>query len=441
VSRYLSNWVDGYLELTKKSAASENFLKWSAISTVAAALQRKVWLRRGYYKTFPNLYILLVAEPAIGKGIAMSHARELLDKNEIVLCPGTTSKSALIDAFTSAMDISEDSITGETLTHSSLTLFSPEVGTFFLNGDPGLILALTDIFDGGMASGGSLYDKTIAHGDRVIENIFFNMIGGITPKTLQDLLLKGVIEGGLSSRIIYVYTARGRKEEAFPEITPEMMQIKELLDKDLSSIYQLRGEFSLGDDYKEVYEQWHDHFIQPENFPVKDPAFAAYCKRRVTLHAPKLAMIMSAASTDSKIIGAEDHFKAVEALEEVESTLQYIFSGMGELGVKGAILHDIKEQLKLHKRVYYSALLGMYQYRLEEDSLWNLIRTITNLGLCELKPIIRNANEVKYFARKIGIKGDKPELDPRLREYFIENNYKNRREVQDWKLVFVEREE
>lgn len=439
MSRNLSDWIDGYMALTKKSAAPENFLKWTAISTIAAALQRKVWLKRGYYKTYPNLYILLVAEPAVGKGIAMSHARELLDVNDITLCPGTTSKSALIDAFTVAMDIVEDKNTGEVITHSSLTLFAPEIGTFFLNGDPSLILALTDIFDGGMSSGGGLYDKTIAHGDRIIENIFFNFLGGLTPKTLQELLIRGVIEGGLSSRIIYVYTPRGRKEEAFPIITREMMEIKSYLTEDLSEIKDIRGEYNLTDSYKEIYKTWHDFFIQPENFPIKDPTFSAYCKRRVTLHAPKLALIMSASESNSMEISAEHHIRAVKALEEVENGVQYIFSGMGELGVKGEVLYAIKEQLKLHKRLYYSALLNMYQYRIEEDVLWNLVRTIVGLGICDLKPILRKS-EIKYFARKLDIKGANPETNPKLREFFIKDNYKNRKEVLNWKLVLKEEE-
>ena len=77
--RNLPDWIDGFMLLTENSEPPILFRKWTAIATVAAALQRKVSVDIGIsLKFYPNFYIVLVGPSATGKGTAMKYAYDII---------------------------------------------------------------------------------------------------------------------------------------------------------------------------------------------------------------------------------------------------------------------------------------------------------------------------------------------------------------------------
>jgi len=74
---------------------------WTGVSTLAGALRRKVWVDMGYFKWFPNFYIILVAPPGIVSksttaGIGMSLLRQVPD---IQFGPDVITWQALVQSF------------------------------------------------------------------------------------------------------------------------------------------------------------------------------------------------------------------------------------------------------------------------------------------------------------------------------------------------------
>ena len=55
-------WIRHYLEFTKGMESPEIFHFWVAISLIATSLGRDVYLDRGYFKLYPNMFIVLLAE-------------------------------------------------------------------------------------------------------------------------------------------------------------------------------------------------------------------------------------------------------------------------------------------------------------------------------------------------------------------------------------------
>ena len=80
--------ITSYLAyIAPASEAPLVFHTWSAIAVVAASLKRNVFVGRGTYKLYPNLYTVLVGRPGIGKGSAMHPAESILkdaDTNHIM---------------------------------------------------------------------------------------------------------------------------------------------------------------------------------------------------------------------------------------------------------------------------------------------------------------------------------------------------------------------
>ena len=99
-TRRLGNWIEAYQEYTEILPSPLLFRKWVGIFFVAAAMERKVLVRTMGSQLYPNLYVLLVGPPGIGKGQAIHGAesiyREIPDMH---IGPSDMTAASLIDAL------------------------------------------------------------------------------------------------------------------------------------------------------------------------------------------------------------------------------------------------------------------------------------------------------------------------------------------------------
>ena len=66
------------------------YREWTAVSCIAAALQRKCWIEAGRHINYPSLYIILVGPPGCGKGSTMKQATEvILGQQDIEFAPSS----------------------------------------------------------------------------------------------------------------------------------------------------------------------------------------------------------------------------------------------------------------------------------------------------------------------------------------------------------------
>ena len=77
-TRILVDWIDSFVDYAKDPHLPDLSMKWSAISAVAAILERRVYCRlRAADELYPNLYVMLVSPPAVGKSSAIGRATRL----------------------------------------------------------------------------------------------------------------------------------------------------------------------------------------------------------------------------------------------------------------------------------------------------------------------------------------------------------------------------
>src|SRR6185437_11776638 len=75
MARNFPNWIEAYCDYAADGFVPPQFNEWAALSAVAAALERKVWLPWGdTFNFYPNLYVLCVSMPGIGKSTALNKA-------------------------------------------------------------------------------------------------------------------------------------------------------------------------------------------------------------------------------------------------------------------------------------------------------------------------------------------------------------------------------
>jgi len=332
MSRNLSDWLDGFMELTEESEPPVLFRKWAGISAIASALQRKVRFELGLSLTFyPNLYIVLVGPSATGKGTAMKFASDIIEQVPTIrLSAQATSLQALIRRMkeTNLTDI--DLVTGEQQYHSSLTIFSTEFTVFLGYHNRELIAALCEWYDCHQRWS----YETIARKKEEVIGVWVNLFAGTTPDAIQSALPVESIGAGLTSRIIFVVEEKKAKTVINPPKTEKEINLQQMLIGDLESISMISGKMNHTDDFMEFYKEWCVN--ADENPPFYDKKFDGYCGRR-RKHLLTLSMVCCASRTDDMIMSFEDIERASTLLAEVEVKMGRVFKGMGRSNISSLI--------------------------------------------------------------------------------------------------------
>jgi hypothetical protein len=335
-TRNLPDWINGFMDLSNNSEPPKLFRKWTAISTIAAALQRKVRLEFGMSMTFyPNLYIVLVGNSSTGKGTAMGYSKDIIENiPTIKLSAQATSLQALIKKMheTNLTDI--DMVTGQQHFHSSLTIFSNEFTVFLGYSNRELITALCDWYD---CSPRWSYE-TIARKKEEIIGVWTNLIAGTTPEAIQTSFPLEAIGLGLASRIIFVWGEKREKLVIWGSKTPYEIELQQKLIRDLEGISMMSGEFNITEGFKKRYEEWC--IEAAENKPFFDKKFDGYCGRR-RKHLLTLTMICSASESDNLILTSDHLNRAIDLLAEVEVNMPKVFRGIGRSDISSLVQDTI----------------------------------------------------------------------------------------------------
>ena len=331
--RKLNNWIDGFLKYTDNSEPPYLFRKWTAISCIATALQRKVRVDWGASLTFfPNLYVVLVGPSATGKGTAMNPGLSLISEiTNIRLSAQATSLQALIRHLkdTNLTDI--DMKTGDQIFHSSLTIFSKEFTVFLGYHNRELMAALCDWYD---CDRKWVYE-TISRKKEEITGVWVNLLAGTTPDLIQSSLPIESIGGGLTSRIIFVFEEKQGKLVTIPTETNAERELYNFLLSDLEKISLLSGQFQWTEGFINLWDEWcRNAYINP---PFHSNKFDGYLGRR-RVHLMKLSMIYSAAHGEHNLVLTKDDLTAaIEMLEEVENKMGMTFKGVGQSDLAGLL--------------------------------------------------------------------------------------------------------
>ena len=170
--RRLDSWIESYLEYTSGVPSPLILRKWAAWFTVSAALERRCWAVISNNQTYPNMYILLVTPPAVGKGQALNPADDLLKACGMFnVAPTALTKAAFVDQLKGAPN--PRLIPGTSIMHNSLILIAPEFGTFLTAHDHEFLNTLNDIYDCR-----NIYEERTRGGGLIsIERPHFAMIG------------------------------------------------------------------------------------------------------------------------------------------------------------------------------------------------------------------------------------------------------------------------
>lgn len=323
--RQLRSWVDGFLEHTKNISSPEIFRKWAAISTIAGALERKVWVDVGQGPLYPNLYVILCGTPGVGKTAVTLRVRRAWKKlNAHKVASASMTGASMIDELVKAERIIIRPT--EVPTHvvfNSLLICSNEFGTLMPSYDPDIINRMTDIYN---CEEYSETRRTIKE-DVVIEKPQLNMIIACTPSYLNGLIPSGAWEQGFMSRMIIVFSSEAILTELFEE-KEDNEELKKMLHEDLKIIGDLYGKFIFTVDARDLLKSWNRNGKKPLPF---HPRLLHYNQRRLE-YVLKLSMVASVIGSDELLVNKEHIEQSMAWLFEIEKLMPDTFKTMASGG-------------------------------------------------------------------------------------------------------------
>lgn len=392
--RHLPDWIDGYVEYLKSTESPKQFLRWSAVSTVAGALQRKCRIKwEMAVDTYPNMYVVLVGPPAIGKGMAMGITSKLLKSVGVKLAPSSCSRQALIDSLNKSTN--SEMLDGNVIQHSSVTIIASELSVFFVQRDFDLISYITKLFD---CEDDFLY-KTVSRGDEYIKNVFLNMLGATTPQVLQKSLPPEAIGGGLLSRIVLVYGDKKGNIVPLPFMIEQDVRLYDWLEEDLDQIATLNGYFTFSPDIIEPWLRWYD--ANETKNPFKGQQHLEHYGGRRKTHFLKLMMICSASRSNTMHIELQDFERANRFLLDAERDMSRVFSGYGRTELASQ-LKSIADLLRTRRTIPVSMLAQMYLGDLDHYELSRVIGSLQRAGCVKIE-IIGSVEHVTWLDKEQGV--------------------------------------
>lgn len=347
------------MEYTRDSESPSDFHFWVGVSTIAGALRRRVWLDMKKFQWTPNFYIVLVGPPGVAaKSTSISMGTALLRKVPgIKFGPESMTWQALAKDFSDAIEYLEyhpDPTKPDKLriAMSSLTIPISELGMFLRTDDKQLEAFLIRMWEG---QEDSFDHKTKASGNIEIKNPWLNIIAATTPSWLKDNFPEGMIGGGLTSRIVFVYGDKKRALIPYPdEVIPaaEYGLLRDKLVEDLIEISKLSGPIRLSPFAREWGRHWYIEHNNPDLRPqhLSSERYDGYLARKQT-HIHKFAIILSAAKRNSCVIEEDDLREAETIISSIERDMIRVFDSIGPGNLQKKNVETI-----VHTIRYYGAL-------------------------------------------------------------------------------------
>ena len=373
--RILTDWLESYLKFVESDEPPELFKLWTGLSTIAAVLKRKVFWDWGRYTAYPNMYVILVAPPGIGKGRAMTPCEDLLEDISIEVGAHMTSKEGLVKALALTFSNSADGSIGGISMDCALTIMHPEIVILFKGNDKELVRLLCELWDCKKKVPINFVTRDYAD----LTNVWLNILGGTTPWLLANEFPEEVISGGFGSRSIFVYANRKSKSVPFPFLSEEEKALRKQLVSDLAVLSNVHGEFTAT---KECLELLGSFYIENDHNPKFSSRQLEHYNPRRVAHMQKLCMILSASRSSNLEITTVDFHRALSILETTEEVMPRVFEGVGRSDLAGMVA-TIQSFLMRRNQCTKGELLEEFKFDIDGIELDKILYAFKMRGVCE----------------------------------------------------------
>lgn len=430
----LSNY-EKWRILTDGLTSPDNYVDFGFYYMIAACLQRRVWLPPSHMPVFPNLYIVFIGPPGVGKGLVISNVGRMIKHHKRVN-PYESRKPVIPDPAGDAA-VTVDSNLNETLAHidynaaqdaenkprsvskdhekpllfpvaADATSFEALVMAIaaslrhisHVKVDPITQRKMQGIYTHSsicftLSELSSLFRKktedvvrflqitfdcedykkdTKTQGNDRIKNCCVSMLAAATQEFMVKLYKDDLANEGYASRTIFIYEPKDRKTAAFiPELNELQRQCEKDIQDHLLKLSTLYGQVSMSNEVREFIEDWHRK-AQVERPNLNDSLRYYYARKKI--HLMKLSMAVHfAESTDMELKLSSVH-KALAMLDKVEIKMHYALVNTNTnpyYKTSFKVLDFLRVNGKRTKRELYAALYEFLGTNEPDKALENIL--------------------------------------------------------------------
>ena len=316
------DFIDQFVSYTDERPSPEIFRKWSAITTLSGALEKRVWTMTKAGPQFANLYTMLVAPPGVGKSQAINPAEQMLKATKkFKIAPNSVTAASFVDALVNAQRnviLSDNKM----LQYHHLFVFAAELGVFLNAHDLNFLSIINELFDHKDS-----YREERRHSLKEpidIPRPMTTLLTGSQPGFLGAILPESAWTMGWTSRMLMVYSSTAPDVPLFGEYKNQEKPLAALVKK-LDDVADYYGEIKWAANAIAEMERWRKDGWKP----VPDhPKLAHYLPRRGTIFAVKLAMVSAMSRGEELAIRLQDVERARGWLLEIEALMPCIFRDM-----------------------------------------------------------------------------------------------------------------
>jgi len=313
------NFLSTFLDWTATAESPYSFFLWGGLSAISAVMRDNIYHQWEHDKLYPNMFILLLGPPAIGKRLPMVKAGGLIKKvKNTRVIEGSASMQAVIKS------LGEYETGG--LKGASCILYAEEFTAFHVK-DSNTNELLTDLWDYH-----ETWERNLISWSASLKNVCLSLFTASNEVLIKPVLDARAMFGGLVSRTIIVIEHRKRHKDAYirrnghnppnlQEVDPEIVLLEHL--KNLS---KLKGEIIFEEDAMREFEVWY-HTQWDEDSPETKTGVEG----RMKTHIKKVAMLLAMCESELELIVRKRHIEyAIELCVKLYVNYKILSSESGE---------------------------------------------------------------------------------------------------------------
>lgn len=342
------SFLQDYREFCSGLEVPPSYNIFCSLVALSALTKRKIWTMKGdYIRIYPNLYVVLVGPPGLGKNTAMENCETLLHHFKLPVSAESVTREKLILDIQAQESILPFLPADDKYRMSSpYTVFATELSEFLGAGGIGMISFLTDLYSR------NLYEyRTKNKGSVFVNGPFLSVIAGTTPDWISTYLKDDIISGGFSRRCLFVYETTRFGSVPLPTITPSMREAWKRVLARSEIVSKLAGPFKWSKEATEFFCDWY-----PSRLARPDPNLLGYYETK-DIQMLKIAMLVSLSEQDDLILERRHMLSALDLLSLVEQNLSRVFQGIGRNELNTATT-KVLDQLTNAPLVDYKDPLG-----------------------------------------------------------------------------------
>lgn len=361
-------------------SSPNSYVKWGWIYTIGACLQRRVWSSAYHKRIYPNMYIILVGTPGVGKGLVIGEVSAFIKHwklGDVRYDSIKKMSKELVEISNATMDTDKDNEEKEAYRKeqekkketgvSKADVFKPplypiaadattyealvqaiaksyrrinyiEIGAdgkekLGIQGHSSLCFSLQELSSlmrkhtndtVNLLLG--LYDCpddyeyiTKNSGEDRVKRGCVNLLAGTTPGFMQSVFDAKLVNEGLSSRTFFIYARKNRKNQfRVPPLTPEQEEYKKQLLEHIKYLSLLFGEVKVEEATWIWLEKWWNDVEENKHKRTNSSLKLVPYYARKNIHVMKVAMALHFGETYDMTIPLSTFQAAIAMLDEEE---------------------------------------------------------------------------------------------------------------------------